>query len=375
MADISKSNDPVSKALGSAPQADPTMYSRHVVIRHATIKSIKKLTYDTFELVVKCTDDDQESLKGIAGQYATLKPEHLNKPRAYSFARAPECEKPGEHTFFIRLLHSGMFSGWLFEKDRVGEALTISGPLGKFRLDDSNKDMLCVAGGSGMSAIYAILEHAVEQQVQRDAYFFYGARTQKDLYALNEIKNFIRHWHPNHKLKFIPVLSEEDSEDDKKWTGATGFVTEYVHKEYIDSGVIDVGSAVAYFCGPPPMIDMGIDMLKKAGMHDNDIRYDKFEDARSPAPVIDNSMCVLCDECLMVKPVENCIVEIAGLNHDNVYQKLTPSKTSGLYYNTLFIDEKECIRCYACVDACPAGAINPTYDKQPQTLRKLVSNG
>jgi len=107
--------------------------------------------------------------------------------------------------------------------------------------------------------------------------------------------------------------------------------------------------------------------------------FDRFEDARSPAPVIDNSRCVLCDECLLVKPTHNCIIEAASLSdkkengrYANI-QRVDPSMTSGLYYNTLYIDEDECIRCYACVHACPAGAISPQHSLEPITLRKTTS--
>ncbi len=110
-----------------------------------------------------------------------------------------------------------------------------------------------------------------------------------------------------------------------------------------------------------------------------DIYYDKFEDARSPAPVIDNAKCVLCDECLMVKPTANCIVEVSKLDSktkiENIvsYERVDPAYTSGIYYNTLFIDEKECIRCYACVEACPTRAISPHNSKTPRTLRQIVA--
>ena len=106
--------------------------------------------------------------------------------------------------------------------------------------------------------------------------------------------------------------------------------------------------------------------------------FDKFEDARSPAPVIDNSKCVLCDECLLVKPTAGCIVETAKLGKlkDNGkyadIERIDPAYTSGLYYNTLYINEDECIRCYACVHACPAKAISPQYDLEPKTLRETV---
>ena len=372
MGEFTQFNDPLERRFGRAiPKPDGTLHARHVVISTGFISGIRELTHDTYALTVKCSEEC-EGLKPKAGQYATLKPDHLSKPRAYSFARAPHVENPGEHTFFVRLLKGGLFSGWLFEKDRVGEPLTISGPLGKFTLDDSNKTMMCVAGGSGMSAIFSILEDAAHRKVERDAVFLYGARAQRDLYLLDEIKRFSEQWHPGHRFEFVPVLSDEPGDSD--WKGARGFVTDYMKSEYFDNERLKVSDCVAYFCGPPPMIDLGIKVMRMAGMGVADIRFDKFEDARSPVPVIDNTKCVLCDECLMVRPSENCINEIVQLkeNGDGVrYKRLQPADTSGLYYNSLYIDDDECIRCYACVDVCPAGAIDPGYDKTTRALRNM----
>jgi NADPH-dependent glutamate synthase beta subunit-like oxidoreductase/ferredoxin len=72
--------------------------------------------------------------------------------------------------------------------------------------------------------------------------------------------------------------------------------------------------------------------------------------------------CVLCDECLKVKPVEDCIVEIASLLRDDEgriigYTKVEKGNTDSLYYNRLWIDQSQCIRCGRCESVCPVNAI------------------
>ena len=358
------------------PQPNASIKTLRVGFWEGHIKSARYLTHDTLEVVVWC-EVDETTVRGEAGQFWTLRVPGIRKPRPYSFARAPESENPGEHTFFIRLVPDGEFSKWLGAEDRTDEPVTLSGPLGQFKLDPSTDDMVCIAGGSGMSAVFAIVEHAANLQVKRNCYMFYGARTHRDLYLNDEIEALKKCWHPDYKLEFVQVLNEESEHSD--WKGARGLVTDHFKSQYLDTGKLDIDKIKAYFCGPPPMIDAGIHVLKAAGLTDQNIYFDKFEDARSPVPVIDNAKCVLCDECLMVKPVEHCIVEVSKLRRSNgsqagsmSYDEIEPGATSGLYYNTLYINEDECIRCYACIEVCPAKAIAPGNMPEPETLAETI---
>ena len=333
---------------------------------------MRSLTHDTYAIVVKRIRES-EPFFARAGQFATLKFPGIDKPRPYSLATAPENERPGEHTFFIRLAPDGEVSAWLAAGDRTGEQVEIGGPFGTFGLDASTEPMICIAGGSGMSAIKGVLEHACNLQVERDCYFLYGARTQRDLYCTAEFELIRARWHARHSFEFVQVLSEEPP--NTGWTGPLGFVTDHFKEAYLDKGIVDPVGCKAFFCGPPPMIAAGVAVLRDAGVTDDSIFRDVFEDASSPAPVIDNVKCVLCDECLLVKPVANCIVEASSLavdedGHVSGFDPIKPAFTSGLYYNALVIDERECIRCYGCVDACPHDAISPDYKSEANTLRQ-----
>ena len=84
---------------------------------------------------------------------------------------------------------------------------------------------------------------------------------------------------------------------------------------------------------------------------------------------IDNDLCIYCDRCLKVTPVENCIVRVKDLQHDD-HGRITgyTESTSSRDYNLLFINQAECIRCGACADVCPVECI-PLQKVDKKTFR------
>lgn len=236
------------------------------------IAALTDLTHDIKALRVRL----DRPLAYAAGQYASLRPAHLERARDYSFAAAPGQGGSRELLFYVRHTPGGGFTDWLFGAARVGDALDVDGPHGDFWLRPAEAPLLLVAGGSGLAPIRALLEEAAGAGVARDAVFLFGARTQRDLYDLEAMAAIGGRWHG--RFRFVPVLSEEPAASD--WAGARGLVTELIDGQQVP----DLAARHAYLCGPPRMIDAALAVLARAGVPDLHIHYDKFLDASSLAP-------------------------------------------------------------------------------------------
>jgi NAD(P)H-flavin reductase len=135
-------------------------------------------------------------------------------------------------------------------------------------LADTDRDILMVAGGSGMAPVLALLRELASQPSARKIRFFYGARTTADLFNRELIEELGSRLGD---FEYVEVLSEHDSSD---WTGATGYVHEAA-AHALASG--EISEPEVYTCGPPPMVDALIELLTSAhGVEDRDIHYDKF---------------------------------------------------------------------------------------------------
>jgi NADPH-dependent glutamate synthase beta subunit-like oxidoreductase/ferredoxin len=74
---------------------------------------------------------------------------------------------------------------------------------------------------------------------------------------------------------------------------------------------------------------------------------------------IDADKCIYCDWCIKAKPRPNCIVKVRGLVYGDEGQITGFERALGSEDTTLiYINQEDCIRCNACVDACPVDCIS-----------------
>ena len=228
---------------------------------------IRDLTHDIklfrFELI------EPPEVNFVAGQYMQLLAPAYEKSnedvyRAYSIASNAADKKILE--FIIRLVPGGICTTYCFEYLKAGDSAKMNGPYGNFRLSDTDSEMIWIAGGSGMAPFVSILNHLKNTNNQRKVTYYFGANKVKELFFLDEMKQFEKDL-PN--FKFVPVVFKPD--EDEKWNQDTGLVTEAVSKR--NEKLTDIEG---YLCGSPGMIDASIKVLTQLGMQEEKIYYDKF---------------------------------------------------------------------------------------------------
>jgi Na+-transporting NADH:ubiquinone oxidoreductase subunit F len=166
----------------------------------------------------------------------------------------------------IRKIPNGIFTPWAFDILKEGDSISFSGPYGKFGASSTSLPMLFIAGGSGMAPVWSVLQDLQQKNCGRRISYFFGALTKKDLFLTSELYKLEKDL-PD--FKFIPALSNEPA--DSGWQGERGLITDVVGRR-----IADCSGFEAYLCGSPGMINACIAVLKKGGMSEENIFYDKF---------------------------------------------------------------------------------------------------
>ena len=189
--------------------------------------------------------------------------------RTYSAANCPGSDVI---EFHVRVYPGGKIGAFVTDLT-AGQPLQLIGPYGQFRLSPNDwRPALCVAGGTGLAPVMSLLEHAAAVGDRRAIRLFYGARSQDELYCIDRIKALGERLV---NFAFTPVLSDEPQ--DSGWSGARGLVTDTLAAEVGDAFGLE-----AYLCGPPLMIDAALEVLTRFGALEQDIRSDRFVQAKAP---------------------------------------------------------------------------------------------
>ncbi len=231
----------------------------------ATVESTRHLTHDVKEISLRLVDPPQISHR--PGQYVQIQAPSPEGPvfRAYSIS-SPACEG-NLIEMIVHLVPGGVVSTYLHNL-KGDENVAFTGPFGEFRVsEDPSVEIICVAGGRGMAPARSIIHSVYDKWPDRSVWFFFGCRTTRDVFCLEEYRELARR-HANFHVVYTLSAPPDPQE---QWDGETGLVHHSVDRR-LESGA----RRQAFLCGPPPMIEAVTHVLEGQGLRAEDIFCERF---------------------------------------------------------------------------------------------------
>jgi NAD(P)H-flavin reductase/hemoglobin-like flavoprotein len=208
----------------------------------------------------------QQPMPYLPGQSMAVQSTELARYwRFYSPANAPRDNQLIE--LHIKIIDGGMVSTALALHAHTGDLLRLGPPVGSLQLDTSSqRDVLMLAGSTGVAPLMAILEQLASQATPPDVRLFFGARDPEGLYALPALEKLAAQcaW-----LTVTPAVSAAP-EKTPEFTGEYGNVVDVAAR----SG--DWHERDAYICGSSAMVQAAATRLCALGMPGSQLHVEDF---------------------------------------------------------------------------------------------------
>ena len=179
-------------------------------------------------------------------------------PRAYSIATTDS------RSFTLLVSFSGGGVGSRFFRDaKKGSNIIFYGPFDDFPYyAGTGLPKIFFATSTGVAPFRMMVEETIKEKVP--AILLLGSPKESDIAFKRDFEELSR-IHPS--FNFFPVLSNSEPE----WSGAKGYVTDYIakHPELVRKSDV-------YICGVPPMTISVLAALREIGMPKDHIFVQKF---------------------------------------------------------------------------------------------------
>jgi uncharacterized protein len=190
--------------------------------------------------------------------------------RAYSASSAPGAK---QLRITVKQVPGGTFSGHVNQRLRPGDRLRVLGPSGSFRVDRSQRELVMLAVGSGVTPIMSMIRTLLAKRSHMRLMLLYGNRTEADILFAEELAAL----RDEHRLTVRHVLTRPPA----TWTGGVGrLVGENLRREL--DALRPYANAHFFVCGPEAMMHGARDVLTALGVPGEQIHEERF--TRAPTP-------------------------------------------------------------------------------------------
>ena len=214
--------------------------ARHPLSQFFTIEDIQVRGKGDVKTFTLRRNDGKNPAFFRAGQFVVIRQMIDGKliARPVTLSCGPAMTLEGKIQVTVKKVEQDAFlSAYIHENWKVGDTVETSGPQGTFfyePLRDAKK-VMAIAGGSGITPIYAMANAIADGDEDFDMTILYGSRTKADILFQEEFDAIMAR---TDKVRLVNVLSEEKADGCEH-----GFITAKLIKKYAGDGVYSIFAA------------------------------------------------------------------------------------------------------------------------------------
>lgn len=226
------------------------------------IDSVEYIASNTVRLTVELAEGEWMEFR--PGQFMQITVPGVGVLRSYSPSSTQQSLPKME--FLIRIIPGGVMSKYLAEQAEPDQVLTLSGPYGAFFLREEHRRSphIFVAGGTGLSPIMSMIDTLHQMGGRKPPMLLsFGSAVQDTIFALDDIE-LRKQWLPTLETRIC--VSKDAIEGQHPGNPVSA----------LRDGDVKDSNAVAYLCGPEPMVEAATARLLELGVKAENIFAEQF---------------------------------------------------------------------------------------------------
>ena len=177
--------------------------------------------------------------------------------RPYSIASNP---RKGSLDIVIKIVANGLITPTI-NKMKVGDELTVLGPMGTFTIKDKAKPIIFISTGTGIGPFRSMILDLLENGCKNNITLLTGYRNEEDVLYDNEFNDLMD---KNKNFFYHKILSQDENFSKKGW------VQKLVEQNLNPNNHY-------YICGLKDMVNSVRELLEKNNIPQDNIFFEKYD--------------------------------------------------------------------------------------------------